>query len=114
MSLDRFKHDRRREYEVKESLAGTRGVTDVKEGGVLNRFAKREVDGLAHDADPRQQEKLVHEPGLESARAWSTRCAKPTGEVAVTDLKLPEPWRTTPESWMARASLPSQGAVKIH
>ena len=94
-SLDWFRKQLEQKYELKEGARLGPGAQDDKEGRVLNRVVKWETEGITYEADPRHQEKLIQELGLESTdntasavKAVSTPCLKVTHEQLSSDRPL--------------------------
>ena len=75
--LDWFQAQLEAKYELKSGGRLGPGAADDKEATVLNRVVRWTARGLEYEADPRQQEKLLYEMGLQGSKQVATPGLKP-------------------------------------
>ena len=105
-SLDWFKTELEKYYELKEAQRLGPGPQDHKEAIVLNRVVRWTPEGLEYEADPRQGEKLLRDLQLdgEGVKDAATPGVKATREQLDADLPLERAKHTPYRAVVARAN----------
>ncbi len=89
-SLDWFKQEMDKRYELKEAYRLGPGPLDDKEGRILNRIVRWTEAGLEYEGDPRQPEKLISDLKLEGSNPLGTPGVKITHDQLAADKALDE------------------------
>jgi len=86
--LDLFVKELEQLYEFKIGGRLGPGLSDDKEGTILNRVVRWTPRGLEYEADPRQSEKVLYEMDLEDANSVATPGLRPTAAQIAEDTPL--------------------------
>ncbi len=87
-SLDWFRAQLEKHYELTESARLGPGAEDDREARILNRVVRWTDAGLEYEADPRQCERLVRDMKLEGCKSLSTPGVKVTTQQVAEDVEL--------------------------
>lgn len=105
--LDWFVGELRKKYEPKGRARLRPGKDDDKEARIVNRLVRWTEEGIEHEADPRQAERLVRDLNLSGCKSVCSPGVKPTGEQVEADVGL-EPRKHRPSRAMvARGNCPA-------
>ncbi len=103
-SLDWFKSELEKRYELTEIARLGPGKEDAKEGRILNRVVHWTPHGIQYEADPRQGEKLLRDLKLDGSKSVGTPGVKDTMEQILSDKPLPREKTTPYRAVTARAN----------
>ena len=87
-SLDWFRTQLEKQYELTESARLGPGSDDDREARILNRVVRWTAKGLEYEADPRQCERLIRDMKLEGCKTIGTPGVKVTAQQVADDEEL--------------------------
>jgi len=87
-SLDWYKTELQKHYELEEGARLGPGPKDTKESKMLNRIVRWTPVGLEYEADPRQAEQLIRDMGMSWSKPVGTPGVKVTSEQLAEDRDL--------------------------
>ncbi len=103
-SLDWFRQELERKYELVETARLGPAAEDDKEARILNRIIRWTPEGLEYVADPRQAEQLCKDLDLVGAKSLGTPGCRASTEQLSTDRPLDEARQTPFRAVAARAN----------
>ena len=103
-SLDWFRQELERKYELVETARLGPAAEDDKEARILNRIIRWTPEGLEYEADPRQAEQLCKDLDLVGAKSLGTPGCRATAEQLSTDRLLDAARQTPFRAVAARAN----------
>ena len=87
-SLDWYKEEVQKQYELEEGARLGPGPKDSKESKMLGRIARWTPSGLEYDADRRQAKQLIRDMGMSGSKPVGTSGVKVTSEQLAEDRDL--------------------------
>jgi len=87
-SLDWYKAELQKIYELDEGARLGPGPLDTKEAKMLNRIIRWTPEGIEYEADPRQSEQLIRDLGMSGCKPVGTPGVKTTSDQLLEDKEL--------------------------